>query len=691
MRIGLVLNVLNEEYQISVFKGVKHQAELLDIELVCFQLEGVPFSYSTFANQFPINKVFNLDGIILITSSVIDSHLLKTKAQLQKLWKNIPIISLGQGIHDVPSILIQSNTSMKILVEHLIREHNYKKFLFIQGPEHHEDAKERRYIFEKTMDIYKAYNPDIVYSEEKGNFVETDGSNAIAAYYKKNKSFPDVVVCANDNMAIGVNKYLQMNQDKIKKTCAVTGFDDVPQGQFMVPPLSTIHQPLEESGSNAVLLIKDLINKKDVKTINYVEAKVVLRESCGCKKQKVLEASSTEKLAKLQRDFIQSERFLKILNFFGQDLIFCDSYEYLQKSCENYFSQLEVPEYYIFAFSEYIQPESIVAQEKIEVLPIFLKNNDYNFSKLYTNKKIKLTDIIATLQNDYGFSLKNKTIKYLNNASSLIGFVVFKDDLERLPFLCSITVTLSQTLFRIKNIEQEKKRAEYLENEITKRTSMLVKANNQRMKVEAEVLRISEIERQRFSLDLHDDICQRLAGIAMLCRSYSKKEDGSNKEEMIELSELINDTLTRTRQYAHNSYPVELQDFSLTKSINNLCNSFGMQNGIPVSFVCKIDDSISFTNTEKLNIFRIIQESLHNVYKHAQAKNVIVKIEKKANKVKFYIIDDGNGLKKEQLKNKGLGLTSMQYRANQIGAELSIKNNSTIDQKGTTVELILPR
>ena len=57
-----------------------------------------------------------------------------------------------------------------------------------------------------------------------------------------------------------------------------------------------------------------------------------------------------------------------------------------------------------------------------------------------------------------------------------------------------------------------------MEEEISKRTKELIEANNRRIQVEAEVLKITEIERQRFSTDLHDDICQRLAGISMLCK-----------------------------------------------------------------------------------------------------------------------------------------------------------------------------
>lgn len=676
MRIGLVLNVLNEEYQISVLDGVKEEASRLGLELVCFQLEGVPFSIKTFANQFPASKFFGLDGIILITPSVTDSHLLKSKDQLQELWPGLPVVSLGQGIFDVPSILIQTNTSMKILVEHLIRVHKYQNFLFIQGPDLHYDASERKYIFEQTLDMYKSFVPTLRYSEKKGNFIEIDGTTAIAEYYQENKSLPDAVVCANDNMAIGVYKFLQTHSDKIKP-CAVTGFDDVPRSEYVVPALSTVHQPLKESGLKSVELINKVLKNQTVNMETYVDSSVVIRESCGCCRENVQELYTDKKIEELQRNYTQTERFLIILSYLGQELIFCDSNEDLRKSLDNYFKQLEVSEFYVFAFTDYIHPDNLINADNLDVIPIYLKKNNEYLSYLYKHKKYKLNEVQEKLVKNNGFSMNNKIIKYLNNGDKLIGFVIYEDISDRLQFLCSVCNTLSQTLFRIKNIEQEKKRAEYLEREVTKRTAELINANNQRMKVEAEVLKISEIERHRFSLDLHDDICQRLAGISMLCRSYSRNDGGIEKEQMVELAELINDTLQRTRQYAHNSYPVELESLGLNGSLNNLCNSFSHQNSIECEYNWEIGDEIHFDNLHKLNIFRIIQESLHNISKHASAKHIKVVLKNDENKIHVTITDDGKGFAQKSLENKGIGLTSMEYRANQIGAELKAENCET--------------
>lgn len=214
-----------------------------------------------------------------------------------------------------------------------------------------------------------------------------------------------------------------------------------------------------------------------------------------------------------------------------------------------------------------------------------------------------------------------------------------------------------------------------MEQEVSKRTRELLEANNERMKVEAEVLRISEMERQRFSLDLHDDICQRLAGISMLCRSYSRMENGIDKNQIVELADLINDTLQRTRQYAHNSYPVELESLGLNDSISNLCNSFVLQTEIKCDYNWQIPENVLFSNTQKLNTFRIIQEALHNIQKHANASKVEVNLSFKDKRVCVEICDNGKGFVVTDNIKKGLGVSSMEYRANQINADFHIMEN----------------
>ena len=252
-------------------------------------------------------------------------------------------------------------------------------------------------------------------------------------------------------------------------------------------------------------------------------------------------------------------------------------------------------------------------------------------------------------------------------------------------YLCSMITTVAQTILRLKSFAEKEKRSVFLEEEISKRTKELIEANNRRIQVEAEVLKITEIERQRFSTDLHDDICQRLAGISMLCKCYSTQNSPVKKEQMEELTQLISETLQRTRQYAHDSYPVDLESLGMNNSISNLCNSFKQQTGTDCIFEWDVSSENLFNKIEKLNIFRIIQEALHNIMKHAHATKTIVKVIQQKDCVIITINDNGEGFSSDNSDfKKGVGLNSMQYRANQINAKFQIKS---IPQKGTTIEI----
>ena len=266
--------------------------------------------------------------------------------------------------------------------------------------------------------------------------------------------------------------------------------------------------------------------------------------------------------------------------------------------------------------------------------------------------------------------------KYLRSGDDIIGCILYEASHVLLPYITSISNNIAQVLNRLKTLEEKEKYSEYLEKEVTKRTKELVKANNKRMKVEAEVLKISELERQRFSNDLHDDICQRLAGISMLCRSYSNQTVPVTKEQMVELAQLTGETLQCTRQYAHNSYPVELDSLGMNHSLSNLCNSFSVQSGIECDYEWNVDENLVFDKIKLLNLFRIIQEALHNVLKHSKADKVEVSVKSEKNQIIAKVCDNGCGINKNVIKEKkGIGMSSMEYRANQIGAKFRIEQN----------------
>ena len=684
MRIGVVLNILDEEYQISVYKGVVQKAQELGVELVCFQQENAHITEDEPVARFPHKEYFDLDGIILITSVITGNAEFVTKADIERVWGDIPVVSVGQKIEGVPSVLIETEDSMKQLVEHLVLSHKYRKFLFISGSEDHPDAEVREQIFKKTMEAYKPWFSDLEYVLKRGYFTEVAAIRAMTEYMDETKAAPDVVVCANDNMARGVYKYFKINcNNPAIKECAVTGFDDIPQAMFEIPSLTTVHQPLNEIGAKSLELMQEILSGKQVPEEVFIESRVVYRKSCGCSGSKDDFASDEEQFRAMQAKYVQSETLLRMVSHIGQDLNYGETFGALKYVVRQNLNQLGLNNFCILRFSQ--GNSKGLHSRNMPVDPLFVRRSGNECYEFDREMHMPLGQFYRRFYEIDPNTKPSMILKFLNAGNELIGCIFYEADENVLPYLSSIAINIAHGLNRITLAEERKKRSEFLEREVNERTKELVEANNRRMEVEAEILKISELERQRFSNDLHDDICQRLAGISMLCRSYSNQDTPVEKNQMLELAQLIGETLQTTRQYAHNSYPVELESLGMNHSLSNLCDSFTAQSGIKCQYEWGMPKGVHFDKIQKLNIFRIIQEALHNVLKHSNAKNVRVSVKPEARKTLIQVVDDGVGFVNDSKGNsKGLGLNSMQYRANQIGASFVIKSNKPC---GTCVQL----
>lgn len=687
MRIGLVLNILDEEYQISVYEGVKEKALELGIELVCFQQQSHDFFTKIDFKRFLGKDFFDISGIILLSSVLLDQTDISTKSEIEEYWGEIPIVSIGQVLENVPSIMAQTDSSMKELIEHLIVHHKYRKFLYISGSQKHQDAKRREDIFESTIEKFKSEIPHLHYRIRHGWFTEHAAMEVLESFVHENPDYkPDAIICANDNMAIGTYKFLRTHTDNENlRNCAVTGFDDIPQSKYEIPAITTIRQPLKQISKDAVDSLLGLINKEEVQIEKYVESKVVLRNSCGCNRT-YDEISQKKFLSQIQSNYVQSENLLKMVGHFGQHLNYVSTKEGLRYIINGDLDQLEIKNFCVLWFLEKTDSFNQQLKNGLLVEPVYVRRNGKSFYEFAGNRSMTMGEFYNKFINFDENIPKSIVFRFLSIGEEIKGCVLYDAENKMLPYLSSLGLNISQTLNRVYDLEEKKKHSEYLEQEVTKRTKELIEESKKRMEVEAEVLKISEIERQRFSTDLHDDICQRLAGISMLCRCYSNQEDSISKEQMVELAELISETLSATRQYAHNSYPVELESLGLNDSLSNLCNSFFKNTDISCTYIWNVKDSVSFSNVQKINIFRIIQEALHNIIKHSKASEVNVSVVSIDEGVKINIIDNGCGFSSEKKQTPGLGLKSMQYRANQIDSSFVIKN---LEPSGTCIEVII--
>lgn len=198
---------------------------------------------------------------------------------------------------------------------------------------------------------------------------------------------------------------------------------------------------------------------------------------------------------------------------------------------------------------------------------------------------------------------------------------------------------------------------------------------------------VLEEERTRIAREIHDEFGQQLSGLKMALSSLKKVNGVShNIDPLIDtLVADVNYSIQTLRQIANELRPVIIDKLGLFAAIEWLVGEFEKKTGIAARL--NMDHNKPPVNKViEINIFRICQEALANIAKHAKATAVNILIENKNGILNIKIIDNGKGIKPGILHNPlSMGLLNMKERANLIGAEINITSSP---QTGTMIELI---
>ena len=681
MRIGLFLKNLDEEYQLSIFKGIKTEAATLGLELICIQGELLQHRLVQ-ADLFPSRHYIGADGILFLSSVLFELPKLDYSEQLKNMFINTPFVSVGNSFFEYHSIQINAEKPLWDLMDHLIEFHKYRKFLYIGGPIEGEDNTIRERIFREAIEKYRLAYPDLKATVINGDFLETSGRIIARDYMGQHGDDPpDVIVAANDYMAIGARDMLMTRKDKRWSGCPVTGFDDISQSGQEPAALTTIRQPLDELGKLAVRTLWNLIRGKDVPSTIKVDATLIIRSSCGCP-----QASWAKPESQATHHSLYHLRYLSEL---GQSFAVINTFEEMFTPLRFFLTSLDVPLFFLIVYEK---PQSDIGTEgKL----IYELTQDKASFGLEGAQEINIKEFIKNLSNLSG-TLRTWCLSHLRSGNEYLGMVIYEAQDTIHPQLYNGLILLANTVKRIFSYQDEMNRAVQLEREVAYRTKDLLEANRKlreevqlRMEAEAEVLHISEMERRRFSMDLHDDICQRLAGISMYSKSLTAgKKDSRKTSELKELSAMVDETLQTTRRYAHDSFPMELGAIGLQNSLETLCSTINKQTHCECSYSWSAGDASPITQTQDINVYRIIQEALQNAVKHAKANRIAVEVSCDESWFTASVQDNGTGdpLLKDK-KHEGLGLLSMRYRAHQAGAEYFFDSREI---GGTTVKIRIP-
>lgn len=226
-------------------------------------------------------------------------------------------------------------------------------------------------------------------------------------------------------------------------------------------------------------------------------------------------------------------------------------------------------------------------------------------------------------------------------------------------------------------------RTEKIEHVVAERTRELKNANDllseamhERMRLESEILDISEREKQQFGHDLHDSLGQKLTGAVFLSRALAgrlnEQHDAETKTQATRITEVLKESVAQVRRMARGLSPVDLGQEGLAGALQRLADETSAVYGITCLFH-QAEEHPEPSPKAARHLYAIAQEAVSNAVKHGHAKEIVIEMSRRGGANNLLIIeDDGSGFDADTTQSGGMGLRIMKYRATMIGGSLEI-------------------
>ncbi len=471
--IGVLSDWIGSPYHIGIISGISEFASLFNIKVYCFITGRInsPYDWEKERNvlfHFPSKE--NVDGLIVMASSIF--YLNKEGALLEFLasYKDIPIVTIGMNTGRYMSVEIDNKTGFKELIEHLIKKHHIEKFAFIGGPSLNPEAEIRREVFTQTLKENRIDLKNVIFME--GDFSILSGREITKILLDDKKFFPQAIVSANDQMALGVIEELEFRKIKVPEEIIVTGFDNVDLSHEK--RLTTVHQPIYELGYKACELLYNRIKNKKSENSYTLSTYPIYRASCGC-----IYEDNTKVFSSMTLKSDLHETFQEKLNDMGEQLV--TEFD-IEKQLNIFAEAVKFIGIDTFFLSMYENSENPFEKSR---LVCAVKDNERILLKDVVYKTIDL------LPDKYLESGNTYVIQGIFHGNEQIGFLILtfciKEGMiyDTLRQKISIAIKISNLINRMKDYSQN------LEKLVESKTKDLKEANS---KLKREIAQRKKIE-----------------------------------------------------------------------------------------------------------------------------------------------------------------------------------------------------
>jgi signal transduction histidine kinase len=210
-----------------------------------------------------------------------------------------------------------------------------------------------------------------------------------------------------------------------------------------------------------------------------------------------------------------------------------------------------------------------------------------------------------------------------------------------------------------------------------------------------QLINAQENERQMISYELHDRVAQDLSFSKIECEMLLKNQPGLEshvKKKLLEISNNLQGAINTVRDISYDLRPPVLADMGIAEALKIYCEEFSKKNGVEIDFQSAGLQSFHLNSNIEIHLYRLVQEGLNNIRKHANAAQVNIMLMGASPNIILTIEDNGQGfdVKTRELalgNEKRMGLRSMKERVNLLGGQITINSRP---MQGTKILIKIP-
>ena len=249
-RIAVFTNGFSNEFIEHVVTGLQMKAKEDGVDIFIFVTFCTAGAYELQnkcqLNLFHLPDPKDFDGAIMLTNTYnFPDEQERVCARFQR--EGVPMLSLEVDVPDMSCIKSENYKGVRDLATHLVEHHNAKKIIYVNGISENVENKIRR---QALIDVLSEHGMEL-YEEFHGDFGFYTAYIQMKQSLDAGNDLPDAIVCANDNMALGINSALNEHGYNVPDDVLLTGFDMSKDGQYTFPILATVSRGWENFGQLA--------------------------------------------------------------------------------------------------------------------------------------------------------------------------------------------------------------------------------------------------------------------------------------------------------------------------------------------------------------------------------------------------------------------------------------------------------